>query len=924
MGSTGSPPENDNFADATTLSGTSGVAVGTTRYGTREAGEPTHDSPGTPTVWYAWSASQTGALVIPDCSGASEIAVYTGSTISNLTQRSSFSCGSDTAVPVTAGEVLRLAVVGSGGGAGFSFSYQFAPRPANDNFSNSQALAGSTVTTSGTTIGATSESNEPVANDSDRSATVWYHWTAPVNGVAQFDVCDFSDDYSRDIGIFTGSTLTGLNQIAGAYCQAGFQATAGTTYRIVVAAETSLALPFTIAAQIVTPPPNDSFSNSELLTGAADSASGTLTAGSTQAGEPDHSGAGADSSVWYRWTAPQTATLFISACDEHDRIDAVAVYTGTAVSALSEQVSGRCSALVKVVSGTEYRIAVAGDAVYGRSFDLSIEEVATPANDDFSSAETITGTTANGTTSGATRQTGEPSHGAPQAAATVWYRWVATGSGNALIDACSADNVESVAVYSGSSLGGLASLGEGDCQVQVPVQSGQAYYVAVASYAGWWGPFTLEADVVHPPANDNFVDAEVLSGPSPSSSGSTTLATRQAGEPSHNNKSGSASVWYSWTAPQSGVLMLTVCGDFDTVVAVYTGSTVSSLSPVASNDDSSSGICSEAESQVIFNVTAGTTYRIAVDGYSSSSKGDFDIALLLGSPPANYGLTVSHAGTGTGVVSSSPAGISCGSTCSASFTEGTVVTLTASPEANSLFDGWSAPCSGTGSCQVTMSQARNVTANFSLKPGPGHFSLTVSKTGTGSGVVTSTPAGINCGATCSAEFNEDTVVTLAAAADSGSTFTGWSGACLGSEPCEVAMTDLKKVTARFTAAATTAVPPTPGPAALTMSQPTPASGKLTAGKGLTFKVLVKNVGESSSGAGTVCASVVKSASRFIKLPSCLSFDGIAAGAEAPFSFRAKSSRKARGKVKITFRVNSDAGSPSASASVKIKQTRKKR
>ena len=68
-----------------------------------------------------------------------------------------------------------------------------------------------------------------------------------------------------------------------------------------------------------------------------------------------------------------------------------------------------------------------------------------------------------------------------------------------------------------------------------------------------------------------------------------------------------------------------------------------------------------------------------------------------------HSLAVVRAGNGTGTVTSSPAGINCGATCNASFLQGTVVTLTATPAAGSLFAGWSGACTGTGSCQFTMS-----------------------------------------------------------------------------------------------------------------------------------------------------------------------------------------------------------------------------
>ncbi len=163
-----------------------------------------------------------------------------------------------------------------------------------------------------------------------------------------------------------------------------------------------------------------------------------------------------------------------------------------------------------------------------------------------------------------------------------------------------------------------------------------------------------------------------------------------------------------------------------------------------------------------------------------------------------YGLTVSRTGTGSGTVTSAPAGIDCGATCSANFNFNTSVTLTASASAGSTFTGWSGEgCSGTGTCTVSMTAARSVTATFTANPST--FALTVTKPGTGTGTVTSSPAGIDCGSTCSANFSSGTSVTLTAAASAGSTFTGWSGeGCSGTSTCTVSMTAARSVTATFT------------------------------------------------------------------------------------------------------------------------------
>ena len=166
-------------------------------------------------------------------------------------------------------------------------------------------------------------------------------------------------------------------------------------------------------------------------------------------------------------------------------------------------------------------------------------------------------------------------------------------------------------------------------------------------------------------------------------------------------------------------------------------------------------------------------------------------------PGPSYALTVNAAGNGGGSVSSTPAGITCPSTCSASFTWGSAVSLSAVPDASSTFTGWSGSgCSGTGTCAVTMTAAHSVTATFTLKT----FVLQASKAGTGTGVVTSNPAGISCGASCQASFNHNTPVTLTEAPGASSSFTGWSGACSGTGTCQVTMNQAQSVTATFSGA----------------------------------------------------------------------------------------------------------------------------
>ena len=139
-------------------------------------------------------------------------------------------------------------------------------------------------------------------------------------------------------------------------------------------------------------------------------------------------------------------------------------------------------------------------------------------------------------------------------------------------------------------------------------------------------------------------------------------------------------------------------------------------------------------------------------------------------------------------------------------------------------DGTTAICSGvalaSGQAQCSTSSlsagTHSMTAEYSgdsvyfastssalsqvVQTPPGSFALSVTNAGTGGGTVTSSPAGINCGATCVANFTSGTSVTLSAVASSGSVFAGWSGGgCSGTGGCTVSMTAATSVTATFTA-----------------------------------------------------------------------------------------------------------------------------
>jgi hypothetical protein len=125
------------------------------------------------------------------------------------------------------------------------------------------------------------------------------------------------------------------------------------------------------------------------------------------------------------------------------------------------------------------------------------------------------------------------------------------------------------------------------------------------------------------PANDRFINRIVLTGTNITTTGSNVGASKESGEPNHAGNVGGKSIWWSWTAPTNGEVIITtdgstnINGAVDTLLGVYTGGSVSALSLVATNDDHGVFVTSKVRFQTI----KGTNYQIAVDGYNDGMPG---------------------------------------------------------------------------------------------------------------------------------------------------------------------------------------------------------------------------------------------------------------------------------------------------------------
>jgi hypothetical protein len=167
--------------------------------------------------------------------------------------------------------------------------------------------------------------------------------------------------------------------------------------------------------------------------------------------------------------------------------------------------------------------------------------------------------------------------------------------------------------------------------------------------------------------------------------------------------------------------------------------------------------------------------------------------------------TLTVALTGKGKVTSAQRTINCGTVCSTTPALGVGWTevLTATAGSGSVFSSWTGACSGTAlTCSVIVNGLVDVGATFTAAPGggggggSGGFKLTVAKSN--SGTVTSSPSGINCGATCTTSYGAGNAVALMATPPPGLAFLGWSGACSGTAPsCTLTMNVDTKVQANF-------------------------------------------------------------------------------------------------------------------------------
>lgn len=553
-------PANDGFASAEVLTpSASGSVSASTLMASKQSGEPNHaGNAGGASVWYSFTPSTSGVATFSTQGSSFNtlLAAYTGSAVGALT-------------PVASNDD-----VGSGNtwsSVAFAAAADTTYRIAVDGYGGNK---GSVV------LGWSFGNNVTVTTQSLPGGVIGSAYAAQLTAIGG------SGSYTWSVS--SGSLPAGLS-LSGAGALSGTPTASGTFSFTVSATDDSTTGTAALGITVAVPPPsNDPFASSELFT-LTDS--GSLTASNVNAtmetGEPNHAGVVVGSSIWYRFVPASSGTMTLTtAGSTFDTV--LAVYTGSALNALTAVASNddsgglTSSVTFPVTAGTTYRVAVAG----------------------YSSAQ---GTVALNWTFGNTVIVMTTS--LPAGAVTQPYA--------ATLSAAGGSGTYSWSISAGALPEGL-TLSSGGTISGTPTTAGSASFTVAATDGSTTGTKALGITVaVAPPVNDPFsAPTPITLGTGGSLTGTTVSATKEAGEPNHVGNTGGHSVWYRFTPAANATVTLSTNGSaYDTLLAVYTGSSLAGLTQIAANDDYGGGLWS----YVSFAATGGTTYQVAVDGFIGAS-----------------------------------------------------------------------------------------------------------------------------------------------------------------------------------------------------------------------------------------------------------------------------------------------------------------
>ncbi len=644
-------PSNDACDNAVAMTGASLNIVGYNASATVEVGEGAPHPNGNFTVWYKWTAQQDGDVTLTvtnanyDYIFSHQLTVYLGDTIAHQNlinsarggkSQDQFNTPAKLKFPAKNGLTYLIcfgSINNSPGNAfagPFSFTLQQASQdtpyaygpamptsttPSNDACDNAVAMTGASLNVVGYNPDATVEVGEGNSHPNG-NFTVWYAWTAQQDGDVTLTMKNANYDYAfaHQITVYLGGSVQSLNLINSA--RGG----------------TSVNQTNTLAAV----------------------------------------------------TFPAKTGLTYRIC------------IGSINNANGNAFSGPFSFILQQ---TQQSVPW--------SFAPAMPTGNTPSNDDCVNAVQMTGTLLNvvGYNASATVEVGETSQ-RPNGNNTIWYAWTAHQDGDVFLQITNANYdykfAHKITVYLGGNIQALnlVNAAEGGKSVnfldaaatlRFPAKSGLTYCIALGSINNavgnaFSGPisFTLTQGsqlspwdfgaampTTNAPTNDGFANPVVMTGLPINVVGYNSSASTEIGEPTvdHSN-----SLWYAWTAPSTGSVIMAVTdangpAKFPHQIIAYQGQSLQTLHLLAGAVGGKNVAAHDAPAAIKLNVTAGVVYRICFsslgNGSPSTSSGPFSFSIF---KPNGAKPFVTEAGTYQGIIGDSAGLLTVNVTSSGAFT----------------------------------------------------------------------------------------------------------------------------------------------------------------------------------------------------------------------------------------------------------------
>jgi hypothetical protein len=525
--------------------------------------------------------------------------------------------------------------------------------PGNDTCSGAQEITALNFTDStDTTLTSCLEPGEPSpgCGNGSNAHSVYYRWTAPGSGTVTVDTA--LSGYDTILSVWSGS-CGALAPVAcndddppGAQSRLVLGVFNGQTLTFMVSAYSGGggALQFHLEFQPA-PAPNNTCAGATLISSTPYGETVDASAATSDPSDPAHAcaaGMSTAGSVFYRWVAPADGTLRADTLgSSYDTV--LSAYTGACGALVSQACNDDAPTSIAseitlpVTAGTALTFMVSALGSPGiLRFHLELE-AAPPPHDACPEARVVSllpyADASN--TYGASTSPGDPPPGCgnQSSAKNAWYRFTAPISGVLTVDTEGSAYDTILSTWTGT-CGALAEVAGGcnddtlgpTSRVQIAVAQGTTYLFQVSAYHGDGGALAFHvAFAPDPPFNDTCGAATIVTAPHQESV--YTAGATGTGEPTSPCGNGSAakSVWYRFTAPVSGTLLLDTLGSaYDTILSVWMGG-CAALTPHGCNDDAPG----TTASALSVPVAKGVTYHIRSSAYQGDGGSmQFSLQLL--------------------------------------------------------------------------------------------------------------------------------------------------------------------------------------------------------------------------------------------------------------------------------------------------------